>query len=406
MTVTHGSATALESTDDDKSALQVIELRSTDIAARPSESFIVDRLDDGKALRTWIEACARSKSRHTVRSYEKETFRFRIWLEHTYGSSERLFPRARADDANKYLDFLGNPALFPASLLARYNRTTQPFDGPLKPSSQAQAVTILSTMYERFREIEDLDGKPFATFNPFALLRGAASKAKPKLQEGAFVPNEKALPPDVWNLVVAYLDDAVDANPTSREAHRNRWVMHFLYETWLRREEAAKVKMNDFHCTPQGWELVTVGKGNKLRSILVLDSLLAALRQYREFLGWPPYPDKNDSRPAILPFRGNENVSAQTIYRICTVVLEALANKLEANPVEGQDYLPTLLRAAAPHWMRHTGASHMADNGADVKYVSNQLGHSDIRITANTYYHPDRSVMRAQMEAAAKKRKA
>ena len=46
----------------------------------------------------------------------------------------------------------------------------------------------------------------------------------------------------------------------------------------------------------------------------------------------------------------------------------------------------------------------MADAGADPKYVSNQLGHSDIRITMNTYYHLHRPEMRAQFEATAKRR--
>ena len=41
------------------------------------------------------------------------------------------------------------------------------------------------------------------------------------------------------------------------------------------------------------------------------------------------------------------------------------------------------------HHLRHTGASLLLALGVDIRTIQKVLGHSDVRITANTYIHPD-----------------
>jgi integrase/recombinase XerD len=369
------------------------------------------KMHDGMALHSWIDNVQRQRSAHTARSYLKEAWRYRMWLEYRYGREARLFYKVRADDINAYLDFLDSPVPFPLPLLASYNRTTQPFNGPLSPSSKAQAITILGAMYEFFRKNPDLDNEPICRFNPFDAVRGIAARSRIKTGEGVSLKTQKIVPLDAWHLVTDYLDRQVANEPKNPEAHRNRWVMHLLYEAWVRREEAARLKMGHFQPSPDGsgWEVLVLGKGNKLRSVLVTDGLLDALRAYRQSLGLPALPAPGENRPAVMPFRvastGDGNVSPQTIYRICTSVLEAVATEVEAVKQPGQGRVAEVLRAATTHWMRHSGASHTADAGLDPKLAMQQLGHEDIRITMSTYYHPDRSLMRAQLEAAATARK-
>lgn len=368
------------------------------------------KMHDGTGLRSWIENVRRQRSPHTARSYLKESMRYRMWLEYRYGRAARLFHKARANDIHAFLDFLGNPAPFSADLLASYNRQTQPFNGPLAPSSRAQTVIILSAMYEFFRKNPALDDEPICKFNPFDSVKGIAAKTRIRVAQGVSMTTQKILPLDAWQIVADFLDRQVLLHLDSQEVHRNRWVMHLLYESWVRREEAANMKMSDFRPAPDGsgWEVLVLGKGNKLRSVLVTDSLLGALRAYRRFLGLTALPAPAENRPAVMPLRASTKggtVSPQTIYRICTGVLEAVATEVEKEDNPEHDQLLVTLRAATTHWMRHSGASHTADAGLDPKLTMQQLGHEDIRMTMSTYYHPDRSMMRRQLEAAGARKK-
>lgn len=370
------------------------------------------KMHDGLALRSWIDNVRLQRSPHTSRAYQKEALRFRMWLEHRHGRAVRLFDRAVADDINAYLDFLSKPFPLPLPLLESYGRATQPFNGPLKPSSQAQAVIILSTMYEFFRKNPDLDHEPICKFNPFDAVKGIAAKGRIKIAEGVSQKTQKILSLELWRVVADHLDREVATQPSDPEAHRNRWVMHLLYESWIRREEAVKLKMGDFQPMPgepSGWQLLVLGKGNKLRSVLATDDLMEALKAYRLSLGLPALPSPGESRPAIVPFRLHSkqpHAASQLVYRICTTVLKKVANELASETTPGLEAMAATLRQATTHWMRHTGASHNADAGLDSKIVMQQLGHQDVRLTLSTYYHPDRALQRAQLEAAAKKRKA
>jgi integrase len=51
------------------------------------------------------------------------------------------------------------------------------------------------------------------------------------------------------------------------------------------------------------------------------------------------------------------------------------------------------------HVLRHTFATNCIDNGADVKCVSELLGHADVKITLNRYVHPSMDTKRKQMNA-------
>ena len=368
-----------------------------DQAPQGAATLVGTGVDDVVALRTWLESCRRFKSVHTARSYEKEALRFRMWLEWVSGSdAPRLLAGVRAEVVNQYLDFLGSPAPLPPALLARYRKTSQPFNGPLKASSVRQALVILGNMYERFRELDDGDGQPYVRFNPFALVRGAApAVAKQSVLAPVELPVSRALPVHLWEIVDRYLDLQVAEHPKDADVHRDRWILRLLYHSWLRRQEAASLKMGSFQTVKGKWRLWLIGKGGHAQDIVATARLMAALREYREFRKLPPYPSPSEDRPAIESFRGSTHVSAQTIYRVVKDVLERVAVTVEREDPDSA----ALLRSAAPHWMRHTGITHAADGGVDVKNTSKQARHADIRTTIKNYYHPDDSVAREQLDA-------
>lgn len=358
------------------------------------------QLHDGHAMSTWLESCS-SFSPHTLRSYEKEASRFRMWLESEKGDHPRLLGSATTADANKYLEFLSAPSPLPAAILARYKRTEQPFAGPLKASSIKQAVMVLHAMYLCFQEVEDDGAKPYVAFNPFSLVRkNTRSMAR---QEVAVLPDletSKILPLDIWAQVERFLDDQVNENPENAAAHRDRWVVKLLYHAWLRRHEAAGIKMGSFSYATGKWRLHLVGKGQKKASIVATAELMTGLRQYRVANGLPPYPLPGEDRPAVLALRKRANddalVTDQTIYRIVLSTFEKMAKKLEVeSPAAAQQ-----LRSVGPHWMRHTGITHVAATAVDPKIVSKQARHTNIQTTMNIYFHPEDADMRDPLERA------
>lgn len=358
------------------------------------------QLHDGHAMTAWLESCS-TFSPHTLRSYEKEASRFRMWLESLKGDHPRLLANATTDDANRYLDFLAAPSPLPEALLTRYKRAEQPFAGPLKASSIKQAVMVLNAMYLCFQEVEDAGSKPYVAFNPFSLVR--KNTRTMSRQEVAVLPDleqTKILPLDIWAQVERFLDEQVAEHPEDAAAHRDRWVVKLLYHAWLRRHEAAGIKMGSFSYATGKWRLHLVGKGQKRASIVATAELMKALRDYRVANGLSPYPSPAEDRPAVLALRKRADDSApvtdQTIYRIVVSTFEKMAKKLDnESPAAAQQ-----LRAVGPHWMRHTGITHVSSTDVDPKIVSKQARHSDIRTTMNLYFHPEDADMREPLERA------
>ena len=358
------------------------------------------QLHDGHAMATWLESCS-SFSPHTLRSYEKEASRFRMWLETVKGDNPRLLASATTADANQYLGFLAAPYPLPVAILERYKRAEQPFAGPLKASSIKQAVMVLHAMYLCFQEVEDEGEKPYVAFNPFSLVRKNARSTS--RQAVAVLPDlepTKILPLDIWSQVEQFLDDQVTEHPEDAAAHRDRWVVKLLYHSWLRRHEAAGIKMGSFSYATGKWRLHLVGKGQKRASIVATAELMQALRQYRVANGLPPYPVPGEDRPAVLALRKRANddslVTDQTIYRIVVGTFEKMARKMQVeSPAAAQQ-----LRAVGPHWMRHTGITHVSSTDVDPKIVSKQARHGNLQTTMNVYFHPEDEDMRAPLERA------
>ena len=381
----------------------------------------IRRLDpemgDRRAIEEWIRSYG-TRSPHTARSVRKEVERFLMFLDVVKGPSDRHLPAVSTTDALNYQAFLTHPEDYPelieafqdGELLARYGRTAAPFNferGALKESSRKIAITYLARMYRKLSHIRNADGSPYVMINPWEIVT-----------EGqAFRPLriEQALTQDEWSAV----KKAIDALPRDTEErlatyHRTRWTMQLLYRLWLRREEAAKLRMSNFVQTPDGWEVRFVGKGRKEAAISASDTLMAELKIYRESLGLPPYPTYGENRPAIGALRTarepagaalrtsvrplgaagratrgvdpvQDGVQPMTIYRICRGLFDAAANLIEPT----DPFAAARLRKASPHWMRHSGVTHALEGGVPDRYVQAHARHAN-RSMLDRYDHKDR----------------
>ena len=374
----------------------------TDLISHSNAQNIVvlegDVISDTQAINIFLQSYKRN-SLHTVRSYEKECFRFLLWLKSTHTPSPALLPRVTVQEINSYLEFLGSPRLFTPSMLdAAITQSNgwrhQPFRIGLSDSSIKHCIIVLHKMFEALRNLRTTNDAPFCQFNPVVLAHDN-STGTPRSQEEI----EESLTLEEWNAILSAIEDL--PRTTSRDIkhyHRSRWIMQLLYRSYLRRDEAAKLKMNSFEPSPDGWSIRVIGKGNKPAKIIATDKLMDELSIYRASFNLSPLPHHDEKRPAIMAVTGvDKGVTAQAIYLTTKVLFELAAQKLETGE-NANGRAAQRLRQASTHWMRHTGITHAMESGINPRYVQAQARHSSLNTTAR-YDHKDKKSWRAAMEA-------
>ena len=146
---------------------------------------------------------------------------------------------------------------------------------------------------------------------------------------------------------------------------RDKAILELLYATGLRVSEVINVKLDDI--VMDAGYLRTIGKGSKERIVPFGDSARDAILAWLE-RGRPEFDRGVDAR-LFISNRGR-GVSRQTVWlRIEKYVREA-----------------GIQTHISPHMLRHSFATHLLENGADLRSVQMMLGHSDIS-TTQIYTH-------------------
>ncbi len=146
---------------------------------------------------------------------------------------------------------------------------------------------------------------------------------------------------------------------------RNRALLELAYGSGLRVSELLTLSIADLHLNKG---LVSViGKGNKERIVPLGEEAIQALRDYI-VKGRMKLNPKSQNTLFVNKF--GESLSRIGFYKI----VQTLADKAMIN------------KKISPHTFRHTFATHMLENGANLKSVQELLGHEDIMTTEN-YTH-------------------
>jgi len=143
-------------------------------------------------------------------------------------------------------------------------------------------------------------------------------------------------------------------------AARNKTMMELLYNTGMRRSELIYLKVDDIDFSKQ--YLKVLGKGNKERLIPFGNYLSKVLQDYL------------DQRSQIFPSLVNKSLFLTDKGKI-------LYPKLVYNLVKRYLSLVTTVEQRSPHVLRHTFATHLSDNGADLNAIKELLGHSNLAAT-------------------------
>ena len=159
-------------------------------------------------------------------------------------------------------------------------------------------------------------------------------------------------------IVIPFSEDEMEKVFKSFESldiiDRDKLIIEIFYSTGIRREELINIKIEDISFG--GRVIKIIGKRNKERIIPMLPSLSSNILGYI-----------NEKDPEIYLFESSKSkkLSISTIYRIINKYFRNVSTKVKISP----------------HVLRHTFATHMLNNGADINTIKEILGHNSLSST-------------------------
>ena len=140
----------------------------------------------------------------------------------------------------------------------------------------------------------------------------------------------------------------------SKISDRDKLIIEIFYSTGLRREELINIKIQDIFLK-EGL-IKILGKRSKERLIPILPSLS---RNLKNFIS------NNNNSKYLFETKKLKKISVSTVYRLINKYFRLVSSKVKVSP----------------HVLRHTFATHMLNNGADINTIKEILGHSSLSST-------------------------
>lgn len=221
----------------------------------------------------------------------------------------------------------------------------------VNPRSQARIISGLKSFFS-YLIFED-----YRSDNPLELIES------PRI--GRKLPDTLSIA-DIDRLIAA-----VDLS--TAEGERNRAMLETLYGCGLRVSELVALKISDLFFD-EGFLKIT-GKGNKQRFVPVGDFTQKYIEIYRSTVRVHLNIQKGHEDTLFLNRRGRQLTRAMIF-----TIIKDLAVKIDLNKI------------ISPHTFRHSFATHLLENGADLRSIQLMLGHESIT-TTEIYVHLDRKYL-------------
>ncbi|QDO92526.1 tyrosine-type recombinase/integrase [Formosa sediminum] len=214
----------------------------------------------------------------------------------------------------------------------------------LSNRSVNRKVSALNTYYKFLLKVGDIQTNPLA--------KHKALKVKQSIQ----VPfSEKEMK--------TVLDDF--PHHEDFEGLRNRLIIELFYSTGIRRIELVQLKLEDFNLSNK--TLKVLGKRNKERLVPLLPSVIKVISLYLDVR--KGVANGQDSSYMFLTKKGVK-IYETLVYRIINNYFSLASTKVKKSP----------------HILRHSFATHLLNQGADLNAVKELLGHSSLAST-QVYTH-------------------
>tara|TARA_R110002012_G_scaffold7973_3_gene37213 strand:- start:325 stop:1236 length:912 start_codon:yes stop_codon:yes gene_type:complete len=219
----------------------------------------------------------------------------------------------------------------------------------VNPRSQARVISGLKSFFN-YLVFED-----YRQDNPMELIES------PKVG--------RKLPDTLSEEEINELIGAIDLSKP--EGERNRAILETLYGCGLRVSELLDLKLSDLYFEEDF--IKVTGKGDKQRFVPISDINKKYINIYRKEIRVHMTIKKGAEDVLFLNRRGNKLTRAMIF-----TIIKQLAHEIG------------LQKSISPHTFRHSFASHLLQNGADLRAIQQMLGHESIT-TTEVYMHVDRT---------------
>lgn len=258
--------------------------------------------------------------------------------------------KSYAKDLDEFHDFLKSEGLNISTFkyMDARNYLAMLYDKGLKRSTVSRKISSLRSFYHYLIEEEAVENHPFLNL-PF-----------PK--------KEKALPTFLYENEIDALFDSLDQS--SKMYLRDKAILELLYATGIRASELISLKIEriDFN----HMIIKVYGKGNKERIVPFNESTKSSLQEYiRHF---KKFIDENGS--LWLNYR-YEPLTVRGLRHVLDMMVKRSAQNFDLHP----------------HKLRHSFATHLLNNGADIRAVQELLGHESLQ-TTQKYTHISKEQLR------------
>lgn len=190
------------------------------------------------------------------------------------------------------------------------------------------------------------------------LLKIGAVEANPLAKHKALKTSKKIQVPFSETEVATVLDELHYQDDF--EGIRNRLIIELFYSTGIRRIELVNLKLNDLDLPNK--TLKVLGKRNKERLVPLLDSVIQTIHKYIDTR--KTLENIQESTYLFLTKKGVK-IYETLVYRIINEYFSMASTKVKKSP----------------HILRHSFATHLLNQGADLNAVKELLGHSSLAAT-------------------------
>jgi integrase/recombinase XerC len=149
------------------------------------------------------------------------------------------------------------------------------------------------------------------------------------------------------------------------ESSRNYLIIELFYATGIRRIELVSIKISDIDFSNK--QIKVLGKRNKERYIPIMEKLIVALKDYLEYRSKLNVIEDKD---ILFLTKKGFKIYEMLVYRIINRYFSEASSKAKCSP----------------HVLRHSFATHLLNQGADLNAVKDLLGHTSLAAT-QVYTH-------------------